>query len=289
MECTITASPQVALALVSFAFASLVALPVSAATDDEFQNAMNTFQYQDYQGAKKLFQSLLYPNVRLEEVDQIRDAREYLGASEWFLGNEDGARQEFTSLLINWQNHELDPFYYPPALILFFENLRTELIKLKLIKEPTKPPPPEETGEGSAGDVYEKETIRITSSILPWVPFGVGQFANGNNSLGIVFLVGEVGLLSTAITSYYLIVNDAIDSEDKGASLYTTFWVSQSVFLVFAGIGIVEALAQHTGTTSEIERFEEGESSGVEKTRSWTPSVGFSKKDGFSFGLQSRF
>ena len=35
-----------------------------------FDNAVRTFQYQDYGRAQKLFQELLYPDVILEEVDQ---------------------------------------------------------------------------------------------------------------------------------------------------------------------------------------------------------------------------
>ena len=60
----------------------------------QFDNAVRTFQFQDYEKAQSLFQQLLYPNLVLEDLDQIRDAREYLGASEWFLGNQEAARQE---------------------------------------------------------------------------------------------------------------------------------------------------------------------------------------------------
>ena len=252
-----------------------------------FDNAVRTFQYQDYGRAQKLFQELLYPDVILEEVDQIRDAREYLGASEWFLGNQEAARQEFTSLLINWSNHELDPFYYPPDLISFFESLRVELVQLKLIKDRPKPQLEEEEN-GQEGAVYEKETINIQSPVMPWIPFGVGQFSNGDISLGTTFLILETGLLATAITSYYLILNNAVDAPDEGQSLYTTFWVSQGLLVALAATGIIEANLRFKGTTSSIERREE-KAETSESGLFWSPTVKVDREGTTSFGLQGTF
>ena len=255
--------------------------------NNAFDNAVRTFQYQDYGRAQKLFQELLYPDVVLEEVDQIRDAREYLGAAEWFLGNQEAARQEFTSLLINWSNHELDPFYYPPDLISFFESLRLELVQLKLIKDRPKPKPEEEE-DGNEGAVYEKETVNIQSPVMPWIPFGVGQFANGDVSLGTTFLILESGLLATAITSYYLILNNAVDAPDEGQSLYTTFWVSQGLFVALAATGIIEANLRFEGTTSTIERREDGEeASGTNSL--WAPTIQWDNEGSARFGFQGTF
>jgi len=257
------------------------------AINGTFDNAVRTFQYQDYGRAQKLFQELLYPDVLLEEVDQIRDAREYLGAAEWFLGNQEAARQEFTSLLINWSNHELDPFYYPPDLISFFESLRLELVQLKLIKDRPKPAPEEPEGN-QGGAIYEKETVNIQSPVMPWIPFGVGQFANGDVSLGTTFLILETGLLGTVITSYYLILENAVDAQDEGQSLYTTFWVSQGLLVALATTGIIEANMRFKGTTSTIERREE-ETEGSGGEFSWLPAAGWDESGAMTLGLHGTF
>lgn len=230
-----------------------------ASVSERFDNAVRTFQFQDYAASKAAFQQLLYPTLSLENLEQIRDAREYLGASEWFLGEKDTARQEFTSLLIGWPEHELDPFYYPPDLVSFFESLRDELLDLKLIK-PKPKPEPEVSGKDTV--ILEKETVIVQNPLLPWIPFGVGQYVNGDTSLGTVFLVLETGLLATAITSYYLIVDRAATSSDQGRPLYATFWASQGLFLGLAATGIAEAHFRFQERTTTIERneIEQGES-----------------------------
>lgn len=287
MKTTRKAYIRVLLFSTFFSVGFLSGADAQEAITGTFDNAVRTFQYQDYGRAQKLFQELLYPDVLLEEVDQIRDAREYLGAAEWFLGNEEAARQEFTSLLINWSNHELDPFYYPPDLISFFESLRLELVQLKLIKDRPKPAPEEADGN-QGGAIYEKETVNIQSPVMPWIPFGVGQFANGDVSLGTTFLILETGLLGTVITSYYLILNNAVDAEDEGQSLYTTFWVSQGLLVALATTGIIEANIRFKGTTSTIERREE-EAEGSGGDFSWIPAAGWDESGAMTFGLQGTF
>ena len=104
--------------------------------------------------------------------------------------------------------------------------------------------------------IVETETVTIQNPILPWIPFGVGQYVNGDASLGTVFLVLETGLLATAITSYYLIVDRAATSPDNGQPLYATFWASQGLFVGLAAIGIAEAHFRFQERTSTIERKE---------------------------------
>ena len=126
-----------------------------AVDEASFENAERTFQFQEYEKAAKELQNLLYPNLLLEDLTQIRTARELLGASLWFLGDLDGAKQEWTSLLIGWPEHELDPFYYPPDMIALFEELREELIQLEVITRASK------DGEGVTGEAtfYERQRI----------------------------------------------------------------------------------------------------------------------------------
>jgi len=164
--------------------------------------------------------------------------------------------------------------------------LRTELIALKLIKEKPKPIP--ETGDGQGEEIYEKETVRVRSGIMPWIPFGVGQFANDQNALGSVFLVTEVGLLTTAITSYYLIIDGAADASDNGRALYMTFWVSQGLFIAAVGAGIAEALYSFQGTTSTIERGVKGDSLD-QPDLSLIPSIDVNEKGQLTFGLSGAF
>ena len=68
--------------------------------EDDFLAAENTFRFQDYKGAEARFHALLYPRILLTNADQLLKAREYLGASHFWLNNERGMEEEYTAILI---------------------------------------------------------------------------------------------------------------------------------------------------------------------------------------------
>ncbi len=166
--------------------------------EERFREAENTFRFQDYAAAEAILNSLLHPEVLLKDPDQVLKAREYLGACYYWLGNEKRMEEEFIALLILAPNHRLDPFYYPADLIERLDRLRGRLAELRVIGLEGK----EERKDKKPDCVVPKETVVRRSRWVSFLPFGVGQFQNGDTVKGALFLTGEVLALGTNIGSY---------------------------------------------------------------------------------------
>lgn len=253
-----------------------------------FRVAENTFRYQDYERAVELLRSLLHPTVRLVEADELR-AREYLGASHWFLQHFDAAEEEFTVLLTREPEYELDAFYYPAALITFFEGVREKLVRLKVIVPdgdgPDEPPP--------APSVVQERVVRERSLLVAFLPFGIGQFQNGDTTKGVVFLTVETLALATNIASYFVI--DALREEsgfiasqniDRAEAFEIVLYTSLGVFAAVAVGGIVDALVNFEPRVETIRTLEPPPLEEPETTLRFLPSAG---GDRFGLDMELRF
>lgn len=255
-----------------------------------FRVAENTFRYQDYERAIVLLASLLYPEVRLVEADELR-AREYLGASAWWLQDFERAEKEFSVLLTRVSDYQLDAFYYPAALITFYEGVREKLVDLKVIVP---------AGDGDGTDtpltgpvVLQERIIQERSLVVAFVPFGVGQFQNGDTAKGVVFLTVETLALATNIASYFVIEALREDSGfiapqniDRAEAFEIVLYTSLGVFGAVAIGGIIDALVNfepRVETLRELESPTDGD--GATSLR-LLPSVG---GDAVGFDVQLRF
>jgi len=279
----------------------LLALPssVKADEDEAFRLAENTFQYQDYEKAVELLTALFEPVMQLKDKTKIRTAYEYLGAAHWFQGNKEAAEEAFTRLLLLSAEQRLDPLFYPPTLVQFYDEVVEKLQRLELIagkekNEETKPP--EDKPEKQEIVRVRRETIEYHPYVTAFVPFGVGQFYNGDNIGGSIFLVSEVLALGTAITSYYMILDTAKVDKDLAEKWETAFWVSQATFLGLAITGIIEAALRYDGDRRSVEEFDEAPSSegdkiptGESKSRSFIPQLGILPSGGIMIGVGQRF
>ena len=183
--------PTPRLLVLAAAVLASVSRQASASTPEEdFVAAENTFRFQDYPAARRMLEALLYPEVRLTDPDQVLKAREYLGAACFWMKDEKRMEEEFTAILTRAPTYRMDPFYYPFALIDRFDGLRKRLVDLHIITLEAPRPPP----EGPRCERQE-ETIVRRSRIVSFLPFGIGQFQNGDTTKGALFLTGEaVGL-----------------------------------------------------------------------------------------------
>jgi len=235
----------------------LLAWNAMAATPEErFLEAENTFRFQDYPRAEALLQELLYPEVLLSAPDQVIRAHEYLAACYYWLENDRRMEEEFTVLLSLAPRHELDPFYYPARLIERFEDTRRRLAQLHLIdpdrpEEPREPEPP--PCEGRQVDIVRR------SWAPNLIPFGVGQFVNGQTTRGALFLTGQVLTLGTNIGAYAAIEsmrgNDGLFSKGDATTarrLRIAQYVSLGAFGALAIWGIVDAFLNFEPETRTI-------------------------------------
>lgn len=265
--------------------------PARASVSDQLQDAKNLFAYQDFQRAAEELKRLLKPEVLLSDRGEIRQAREIYAACLWYLDRKSEARSEFTLLLVAFPNHRLDPFEHVPELIRFYEELRDELVAQKAI-DPDAPPDPRDI-PGPDTLRVERRTIHHNPFVTTLVPFGVGQFQNGDTALGTVFLVSEVLSLSATIATYFLILDTRISDPDRARQFEKAFWASQGVFLALVAGGITEAIVSYESERIEINTMDvpiapvpEGRSGPLSGMR---PNVRVLRDQGLSFGLSGRF
>jgi hypothetical protein len=203
----------------------------------QFELGKSAFQYQDYKKAVSLLKPLLYPSVRLTRRTQVLKAREFLGASYWWLKQKGTFNQEMTAYLIMDPGAKLDPFFYPPELVQDFSNLKKRLLEMKIIKP---------VGDTTQNKVEPPrrvviERTEIHRHPLPsWVPFGVGQFANEQTGKGILFLALEVVAIGVNVGAWTYMQQTGGGGGGRRAAIWTMYG-SLGAFAVLAVLGIIDA------------------------------------------------
>ena len=146
------------------------------AESEEFQKAYTVYAYGDYNEAAKQFHALLYP-LRLKDEKEILRAHQYLGICYYILTQRLAAENEFRAILRIYPQYSLDPLFTPPDILGFFETVRLE----------------------ARGEVQRKKALFF----LSFIPFGVGQFQNGQKVKGYVLLGTEGAALVTNLVTFY--------------------------------------------------------------------------------------
>lgn len=263
------------LRALSLAIVCLVwALPVKANDFEEFEAARATYDKQDYARAAELFEELVGGDVpRLTNRSLVIESQKYLGASYLFLKKHDLASQHFEQLLRMEPEYVLDPLAFPEEAQRVFAQVKTRLEAERRAADEARRREDErlrrqlaerEQKERERWDrlfhLAEKERVNeVRSRWLAMVPFGVGQFQNGHDGLGLVLAVSEVSLLTISIVSY--ILHDNLRGQDPSpgktddarlaeqAFRYTN-QISISLFGVLAATGVLDAQVRFQGTRS---------------------------------------
>jgi len=150
---------------------------VALAESEGFQKAYALYAYGDFKEAAKQFHSLLYPLV-LKDKDEILKAYQYLGICYYLLDQRLAAENEFRAILRTEPHYSLDPLFTPPQIMDFFNVLKRE--------------------------IGMEAQRRKALFYLNFVPFGVGQFQNGQKTKGYIFLGVEGTALLTNLVTYYV-------------------------------------------------------------------------------------
>ena len=142
--------------------------------------------------------------------DDAIEAYRMLGISELKLGDQAEARAAFVRLLSLDPDHALDPFLVEPRVVEFFDKVKRE-------KEPELAPLRERRraleeqrrleeeerrkllAEEQARSGPPTKVIRVQERIylFNWMPFGAGQFQNGDRAKGTAIATAQVALALT--------------------------------------------------------------------------------------------
>jgi len=269
LESTISCASVIAAALV--ALAALAPPPAHAAdprplTDelpreltDRIADGEASFQIQNYE---RVVQALdrLAGHPRLEGRPEHIRVLEMLGSSHWFLGAPDSSRLVFGQLLRESPFHRLDGFVYPAELIDFYEVRRRELVTAGII-----PATPSESDTFAGRRVLVRE---VTSTEAPAVvylmPFGVGQFVNGDSGKGAAVAVIQGIGAATMIASWIGIeglkvgdTNRVLPGDGGQARLLEALWYGgMGVMSATWAFSIVDGFVSRDTTPRVNERFE---------------------------------
>ena len=193
--------------------------PSGARADDleDFEAARAQYDAQHFEAAVQLFEDLLLgPVPRVRNLALRLESRKYLGAAYLFVGRSEDARAQFLQLLEEDPAYTLDPLSFPAAVQTVFDEAREQLAarqresaqaEVERLDEEERQRllrlAAEQERLRQLEELANYETVVIPNSRgLATVPFGVGQFRNGNRAFGATLAVGELALLAGSVGTY---------------------------------------------------------------------------------------
>ncbi|MGH7434513.1 MAG: hypothetical protein ACRENE_02480 [Polyangiaceae bacterium] len=232
----------------AFVLAALVVLPAAGAARadgrTDLEKAYSAYIAHRYDDAESRLRALLDPAAgTLKDPDTIADARMYLGAVLAAEGKKEEAGNVFEALLVAKPDYEPDPLRVSTeAVDAFFDvraRLRGRLAGIKaeqarVEQEARDRAEAERQREAARVAMLEKlageEVVRQQASRwIALVPFGVGQFQNGQDALGGLLLATEAALvvgsgIGAGISLYDSAkANDANDRRDPTGPQYQSY------------------------------------------------------------------
>ena len=185
---------------------------------DQFQNARVAYESLNYELAADLFQGLLGQATPGDRRPLVLESRKYLGAAQLFLGHPEEAEAQYELLLRAEPSYVLDPLTFPAEVNAVFEKVRARLDRERqaaaeaAVREAGSKTREEfeERARKAEQLVRLKQLARIErveherSRFIAMLPFGIGQFQNDHDSLGVVLAVAEGTLLAASVASYVL-------------------------------------------------------------------------------------
>lgn len=251
----------VALGVLSVMLCSSTAL---AARDQRVQKAIDLFDRAEFTRAKDLLVGLIEA-PGLSEEDQLQ-ARIYLAASYYGLGDRASAKAQFLALVRRYPRVSLDPGLFLPEVVDLLQEARVEIAK----ESGAGPPPPSTASAPGtapkppvvpAGPFAPPASPARAPALATFLPFGAGQFARGDAALGHAFLWGEVGTLVLAAAAkihfQYLKVGPSrpwdfstpayVENPSYAAAVQNVFAGSLIASGVLAVAGIAEAALRAGG------------------------------------------
>jgi tetratricopeptide (TPR) repeat protein len=176
---------------------ALVTSTASASPTDELDHARTDFRAHDYESAMKRLSALLYPTEQLALRSDLLEARQMLGACDFEVGRAEEAKGEFEKALQIDPNAHLDPNFFTSGAQHLFDETRSDL-EVQRAKE----------AEVRKLQEERERLQRIRESLVAvevhhygynFLPFGLGQFQNGEQTKGYLFAAGQGVALSGSV------------------------------------------------------------------------------------------
>jgi tetratricopeptide (TPR) repeat protein len=267
-----TSSPKFSAAVAALAGLLLVG---TARADDatELDSAKASYDAGRYAEGAETFKKLLDPGSphALKSAGAIERARAYYAACLIALGKTDEANDQFEKLLRQNPRFKPDPVVFPRQVTDPFYVVQSKLKGEIDAAERARAEAREKADREQRAYIANLQRLAGEETVITkhsrWIaalPFGVGQFQNGEMGLGYALLVSEAVLAGTSITAgviHMQLISDysrdptAVDYNDfisrKNAMFSLSAYSSAALALIAIG-GVVEAQIEFVPETREV-------------------------------------
>jgi tetratricopeptide (TPR) repeat protein len=205
--------------------ALLLSLALLASAGADLKRAKDRYAFGAYADAAGAVREMLARRPALSEAESV-EAYRLLGLSEYQLGDRIAARAAFVTLLSIDPDYALDAFLVPPQIVEFFDRVKreaeSELAPLREQRRQLKEQ--QRLAEEARRKLLAEEQLRTgpPSKVLRvqervylfnWLPFGAGQFQNGQTAKGTAIAAAEVVI--GAVNLGAILVHNQI-AQDRG-------------------------------------------------------------------------
>lgn len=230
---------------------------VRAQVDEDFRLAREAYRDGELGEVVRLLEPMVgaaIPSISDRVI--AREARKYLGAAYVLSGRRDEGAQQFRWLLEDNRDQlrsmELDRRIFLQQVRDVFEEVQADLIRAEdqatADDEAARERERQARREALIALLHEaqEDVVEVENPELPmFVPFGLGQFLNGDDGLGWAFAVSETLFALASFGTMATVIGldadypDQFELEKRG--LLVANLMSAGVFVVLAIAGIVEA------------------------------------------------
>jgi len=203
---------SLALAVIASLLCLLVgpvrAAPARPTTREAFERGRTAFGRAEYRRAIEILNPLVYPEVLLDSEGEVVQAHRMLGVAYLYTSRPDEAKREFHKLLELRPDYRFDPLLDPqPVVDAFNAVVKEEEAEIAAIELRRR-----QRDAELAARRQREARLRATpapplvyerhSYLLNFVPFGAGQFQNGQRRRGWLFLGLEGGLAAISVGAF---------------------------------------------------------------------------------------
>ena len=232
--------------------------PAFATPSQELARARAEFDRGQYQAVIATLAPQLYPRQLIREETELVEAHYLLAVAYFYTNRLDRARQEVTALLYHDPGYTLDPVVESPDVYAFFEGIKGELrTKLEELRKQK-----EKEAEARRRPSREVLVTRVVHDRSPWenfIPFGVGQFRNGQPGKGWFFAASQfvsggtsVGLFVAQAVQYGIPSRGVPLSDIDGLRTRQVAQIGAgAVFLLLYGWSVIDAYANQKPRVEE--------------------------------------
>ena len=182
--------------------------PTPATPREAFDRGRTAFVRAEYGRAIEILHPLLYPELLLDSEGEIVQAHRMLGVSYLFENKPDDARREFHKLLALRPDYRFDPLLDPQRVVDFFNGVlrdaQAEIAVMEARRRQREQALAARREREAKLSLQPPTVLRYErhSYVVNFIPFGAGQFQNGQPRKGWTFLGVESALAAVSVGAF---------------------------------------------------------------------------------------